>query len=97
MKLQRIAIAVTVLNLALTVFLLSQFRRAQAEQVTPVLRGRALEIARHGKFVKVTDKKGREQTLDLLASNQVTLNVERAVKDSEDIDLLIRLDQISNP
>lgn len=44
MKTQRIAIVVTIINLALTIFLLSQFRRAQADQITPVLRGRALEI-----------------------------------------------------
>lgn len=50
MKIQRIAIALTIINLALTVFLLAQMRRATAEeiassdQVAPVLRGRALEI-----------------------------------------------------
>jgi hypothetical protein len=44
MKTQRIAIALTVINLGLTVFLLAQFRRASAEEVAPVLRGRALEI-----------------------------------------------------
>lgn len=54
MKTQRIAIALTIINLALTVFLLAQLRRATAEelgtsqnasqQAAPVLRGRALEI-----------------------------------------------------
>ena len=50
MKTQRFAIALTIINLALTVFLLAQFRRATAETsqpsqaVAPVLRGRALEI-----------------------------------------------------
>lgn len=53
MKTQRFAIALTIINLALTVFLLAQFRRATAETsqqttpsqaVVPVLRGRALEI-----------------------------------------------------
>jgi hypothetical protein len=53
MKTQRFAIALTIINLALTVFLLAQFRRASAETsqpaapsqaISPVLRGRALEI-----------------------------------------------------
>lgn len=60
MKTQRFAIALTIINLALTVFLLAQLRRAAAEelessqnasqqatssqQTAPVLRGRALEI-----------------------------------------------------
>lgn len=53
MKTQRFAIALTIINLALTVFLLAQFHRASAETsqpaalsqaISPVLRGRALEI-----------------------------------------------------
>lgn len=50
MKTQRFAIALTIINLALTVFLLAQLRRVTAEemattqQAAPVLRGRALEI-----------------------------------------------------
>ena len=49
MKMQRIAISLTVVNLILMVFLLAQFRpaHAQSEQqqnIAPVLRGRALEI-----------------------------------------------------
>jgi hypothetical protein len=59
MKTQRFAIALTVINLALTVFLLAQLRRVTAEevapapssqQVAPVLRGNALEIVdAHGR------------------------------------------------
>lgn len=44
MKIQRIAIALTVINLCLTVFLLAQLRQARAAEDAPVLRGRALEI-----------------------------------------------------
>ena len=44
MKTQRVAIALTVVNLALLVFLLAQMRSADAQDVAPVLRGRALEI-----------------------------------------------------
>ncbi len=44
MKLQRMAFALTVINLALMIFLVAQFRRASANEVLPVLRGRALEI-----------------------------------------------------
>jgi hypothetical protein len=44
MKTQRIAITITLVNLVLLVFLLAQFRRANADDVAPVLRGRALEI-----------------------------------------------------
>ncbi len=44
MKTQRIALFLTIINLFLMVFLLAQFRRAQADDIVPVLRGRALEI-----------------------------------------------------
>ena len=44
MRTQRIAIALTLLNLALLVFLMVQNRKAEAQSVAPVLRGRELEI-----------------------------------------------------
>ncbi len=44
MKIQRIAILLTVINLVLLVFNLAQTYQATAEGVAPVLRGRALEI-----------------------------------------------------
>ncbi len=44
MKIQRIAIGLTIINLLLFIFLLAQIRRATAQDVLPVLRGRALEI-----------------------------------------------------
>ena len=44
MKTQRVALALTVLNLGLMIFLVAQIRSADAEDVAPVLRGRALEI-----------------------------------------------------
>ena len=44
MKTQRVAIALTILNLMLLVFLLAQNYRASASDVAPVLRGRALQI-----------------------------------------------------
>src|ERR1041384_8313025 len=44
MKTQRIALVVTAINLMLMVVLLAQFRRVKADDVVPVLRGRALEI-----------------------------------------------------
>lgn len=44
MKTQRLALALTAVNLVLAVFLLSQIYRTQANEVAPVLRGRALEI-----------------------------------------------------
>ena len=44
MKTQRVAIALTAVNLVLLVFLLAQNYRASASDVAPVLRGRALEI-----------------------------------------------------
>src|SRR5882672_63907 len=43
MKIQRLLVALTVVNLGLVVFLLAQLRTASAE-TAPVLRGRALEI-----------------------------------------------------
>ena len=44
MKIQRIAIGLTVVNLLLLLFLLAQIHRTTAQNVVPVLRGRALEI-----------------------------------------------------
>ena len=44
MKIQRIAFGLTIINLLLLIFLLAQIRRATAQDVLPVLRGRALEI-----------------------------------------------------
>jgi len=44
MKIQRLLILLTLLNLALLVFALARVRPAVAEGVAPVLRGRALEI-----------------------------------------------------
>ena len=44
MKIQRVAIGLTVINLVLLMFLLGQTYRTQASDVVPVLRGRALQI-----------------------------------------------------
>ena len=44
MKIQRLLVALTVLNLVLLMFTLATLRPAAAQDVTPVLRGRALEI-----------------------------------------------------
>jgi len=44
MKIQRLFIALTIINLGLLLFLLAQIRRIEADAVAPVLRGRALEI-----------------------------------------------------
>ena len=44
MKPQRFAIALTLLNLAVLILLVAQNRSAEAQNVAPVLRGRALEI-----------------------------------------------------
>ena len=44
MKIQRLLIVLTLVNLALLIFTLAQMHPAAAQGVTPVLRGRALEI-----------------------------------------------------
>ena len=44
MKTQRLAFALTVINLGLLIFLLAQIRYVDAQDVAPVLRGRSLEI-----------------------------------------------------
>ena len=44
MKTQRVAISLTVVNFLLLIFLLAQIQRTGAQDVAPVLRGRALEI-----------------------------------------------------
>src|SRR6476620_5411648 len=44
MKTQRVAISLTVVNLLLLIFLLSQTYRTTAQEVAPILRGRALQI-----------------------------------------------------
>ena len=44
MKVQRLLIVLTLVNLVLLIFMLAQMRPAAAQGVVPVLRGRALEI-----------------------------------------------------
>jgi hypothetical protein len=44
MKTQRLAMGLTVVNLVLLLFLLAQVNRASAQDIAPVLRGRALQI-----------------------------------------------------
>ena len=44
MKIQRIAIGLTVINLVLLVFLLAQINRAHASETPPMLRARGLQI-----------------------------------------------------
>ena len=44
MRIQRIAVVLTIVNLGLLIFLLAQTYRANAREVAPVLRGRALQI-----------------------------------------------------
>ena len=44
MKVQRLLIVLTLVNLVLLIFMLAQMRPAAAQGVAPVLRGRALEI-----------------------------------------------------
>jgi len=44
MKVQRLFITLTLVNIGLVIFLLLQLRRVQADSVAPVLRGRELEI-----------------------------------------------------
>jgi hypothetical protein len=44
MKIQRVAIGLTIVNLVLLVFLLAQTYRTHAGEVAPVLRGRGLQI-----------------------------------------------------
>jgi hypothetical protein len=44
MKMQRLFIALTIVNLGLLIFLLAQIRWVGADSVAPVLRGRELEI-----------------------------------------------------
>ena len=44
MKLSRLQVALTIINLGLLVFLVAQLSRVRAEETAPVLRGRALEI-----------------------------------------------------
>jgi hypothetical protein len=50
MKIQRLSIVLTVINLLLVTFSLAQFHPTEAQGAAPVLRGRALEIV---------DKEGR--------------------------------------
>jgi hypothetical protein len=44
MKIQRLLIAVTAVNLGLLMFVVAQMQRAVAQDIAPVLRGRTLEI-----------------------------------------------------
>jgi catechol 2,3-dioxygenase-like lactoylglutathione lyase family enzyme len=59
MKIQRFALALTLLNIALLVFLVVEHRKAEAQNVAPVLRGRELQFSRimyTTLFVKDQDK-----------------------------------------
>jgi hypothetical protein len=50
MKIQRLLVALTLINLGILMFLLTQIRPVEASSAAPVLRGRALEIVDdHGK------------------------------------------------
>jgi len=50
MKIQRLLMVLTLVNLGILMFLLTQIRPVEANSVAPVLRGRALEIVDdHGK------------------------------------------------
>ena len=44
MKMQRVAVVITLVNLVILMFLLAMMRPAMAQAVAPVLRGRSLEI-----------------------------------------------------
>lgn len=44
MKIQRLLMALTIVNLVLLIFILAQMRPATAQRISPVLRGRSLEI-----------------------------------------------------
>jgi len=44
MKIQRLLIVLTIVNLVLLIFILAQMRPATAQGISPVLRGRSLEI-----------------------------------------------------
>ena len=44
MRTQRIALALTLINLLLLMFLLAEIRHSRGQEVLPVLRGRALQI-----------------------------------------------------
>jgi hypothetical protein len=54
MKIQRVLIALTVVNLVLLVFLMAQIRPVTAQNIAPVLRGRALEIVDEQGRVRAT-------------------------------------------
>lgn len=73
MKLQRIAIAVTLVNLVLTVFLLAQFPQAKAEQTAPLLRGRALEIVDDQGRVRASISVEKPVTVDRKAYPETVL------------------------
>ena len=64
MKIQRIAIALTVINLGLTLFLVGQLRGANAEEVAPLLRGRALEIVDTKGRVRASITVEKQATID---------------------------------
>ena len=54
MKIQRVLVVLTLVNLALLIFMLAQMGPAVAQGVTPVLRGRALEIVDERRRVRAS-------------------------------------------
>jgi hypothetical protein len=73
MKIQRLLIGLTLVNLALLIFTLSQTRPAAAEGGPPVLRGRALEIV---------DDRGRVRASIQVLPAKTQANGERSARRS---------------
>ena len=54
MRIQRLAVVLTFMNLVILMFTLAHFRPATADNIVPVLRGRALEIVDEGGKVRAS-------------------------------------------
>jgi hypothetical protein len=66
-KMQRLAVALTAINLVLLLLTVAQTGRTTAQTVTPILRGRALEL--------VDDRGGVRSRLDVEPTGEVVLRL----------------------
>ena len=87
MKTQRLLIVLTLVNLALLIFTLAQMHPAAAQGVTPVLRGRALEIVdEHGgvrasiQVLPATTQKNGERSSETVLLRLITEKGRPSVK-----------------
>lgn len=76
MKTQRFTIALTIINLGLTVFLLAQLRRVTAEEIAPAASSQQVAPVLRGSALEIVDAQGRVRA-SITVEKPVTVNSKR--------------------